>query len=830
MSAIRDHLARVIQKKVDGYGAVVWEDPEREYVDVAESVSPSDATFARWDGSWYALRRQLEELVDGPQPPRLVVYQPTETPADDPLAEVRQAGTILRHRLSTLVRDALAGAFTQNRIAELAKGSRTLLEVEAALSGGGEVGVRLPAALGSADTLELALRILADERLASDADEDLWGEASSFLRAQFGVPETAAGDETIEVAFRHLVVTELASAVGEPLPGLEKSTGDTDAAQRGRVCELLAAWRRDRLRLASYRKRAIALQSALALGETLDWHPAFETLDSVETLDDLALAEVTRRVTAEEVEEAAELAQLRHERSMWTDGQLPEAARWVPTWKAAVGVTTLLLELKRSHAADGSAGEVLAAYVRDGWRIDAAHRQMEEALTQLPSLGALDEPVRRARAAFEAWLDTQVRRLTNAVATEGFDLGKDLIAQTAIHDMFVADAVEPVAYFLVDALRYELGEELAVALRDMGATVALRAAVATSPTLTPVGMASLLPGAESGIAVALDPRRRVQVSIDGSPVAGVPPRIERLRAAHGPIADIPLNDIFEYTEGELQSRTQGVRIVLVRSQEIDEALETDKVAAARSYVRDVGTLVARGVARLRHAGISHAVIAADHGFVLLSGPVGPDRTIEPPGGEGELHRRCWIGRGGAASESSVRVPLADLGVGGDLDLVVPRGFGVFPAGGARRYFHGGLSPQELIIPVLDARFAAVAEQPGGLVAEVADGRIVTGVFSARVELKRNLFSETAVLRVIGIRKAPQGEVARAAAGNGFDATTGTITVDVEQPAIITLRVTASLKKGERVTLELYDARTDRLVATSGEARVVTDVRVDDELD
>ena len=193
MNAVREHLGQVVRKKLDAHGAVVWEDPEREYADVAESVCPASARFARWDGSWYALRGELEELVDGPAAPRLIVYQPTETPLEDPLAEVRQAGTVLRHRLSTLVRDALAGKFTQDRIAELARGSRTLLEVEAALAGGGEVGVRLPAALGSADTIELGLRILADERLDSTSDKGLWSEAQAFLQRQFGVPEAEAG-------------------------------------------------------------------------------------------------------------------------------------------------------------------------------------------------------------------------------------------------------------------------------------------------------------------------------------------------------------------------------------------------------------------------------------------------------------------------------------------------------------------------------------------------------------------------------------------------------------------------------------------------------------
>ena len=141
-------------------------------------------------------------------------------------------------------------------------------------------------------------------------------------------------------------------------------------------------------------------------------------------------------------------------------------------------------------------------------------------------------------------------------------------------------------------------------------------------------MASLLPGAESGVAVNLDSHRRLQVFVDGTAVAGVPPRVERLRAAHGQVADFSLNDLFE--ENELRSRLDGARLVLVRSQEIDEALESDKVAAARSYVRDIGTLLARAVARLRDAGISHVVIAADHGFACSLGRWDPSE-----------HRCAW---------------------------------------------------------------------------------------------------------------------------------------------------------------------------------------------
>jgi hypothetical protein len=49
----------------------------------------------------------------------------------------------------------------------------------------------------------------------------------------------------------------------------------------------------------------------------------------------------------------------------------------------------------------------------------------------------------------------------------------------------------------------------------------------------------------------------------------------------------------------------------------------------------------------------------------------------------------------------MRASLASFGMHTDLDIAVPLGFGVFRTpGGTRAYFHGGLSPQELTVPLL----------------------------------------------------------------------------------------------------------------------------------
>lgn len=52
----------------------------------------------------------------------------------------------------------------------------------------------------------------------------------------------------------------------------------------------------------------------------------------------------------------------------------------------------------------------------------------------------------------------------------------------------------------------------------------------------------------------------------------------------------------------------------------------------------------------------------------------------------------------------MRAPLKLFGLSDELEIAVPWGFGAFAVrGGASAYFHGGMSLQELIVPVVTLR-------------------------------------------------------------------------------------------------------------------------------
>ncbi len=91
------------------------------------------------------------------------------------------------------------------------------------------------------------------------------------------------------------------------------------------------------------------------------------------------------------------------------------------------------------------------------------------------------------------------------------------------------------------------------------------------------------------------------------------------------------------------------------------------------------------------------------GHLFLSDKLlGNDMKIDAPGGDTrDLHRRVWVGNGGAADPSYLRARIADFGLNSSLEIAVPWNFACFKvAGGAEAYFHGGMSPQEIIIPVV----------------------------------------------------------------------------------------------------------------------------------
>ena len=64
MAVVTESLVQLIAKQVDDQGLVVWYDPEQAYGAVAAELHLPNTTVARYDGSFFKLRKEIDHLLN----------------------------------------------------------------------------------------------------------------------------------------------------------------------------------------------------------------------------------------------------------------------------------------------------------------------------------------------------------------------------------------------------------------------------------------------------------------------------------------------------------------------------------------------------------------------------------------------------------------------------------------------------------------------------------------------------------------------------------------------------------------------------------------------
>ena len=263
-----------------------------------------------------------------------------------------------------------------------------------------------------------------------------------------------------------------------------------------------------------------------------------------------------------------------------------------------------------------------------------------------------DVAVARCRAKYDEVARRQAVGFVKVYEDAGSTIA-GFLPQHRIWAEIVANQPKPLAVVAVDAMRYELGVELADRLSRSG-EVKLRAAIAALPSITPIGMAAILPGA------AADSRSRKGVKLGGLIGEAFLPdsasRQKYLQAQVPGIVDLTLDDVLTWTKAT-QKKVAGAQIVFVRSTEIDAAGENTTNRYARSIMDGMVGDVARCLPKLASVGIENAVVTADHGHLYFGAEREEAMRIPSPGGT----RSNFIVGAGLAAAGRPRLAPSDPG-------------------------------------------------------------------------------------------------------------------------------------------------------------------------
>ena len=277
------------------------------------------------------------------------------------------------------------------------------------------------------------------------------------------------------------------------------------------------------------------------------------------------------------------------------------------------------------------------------------------------------------------------------------------------------------AYVIVsDALRYEAAVELTGVLNGKYRFAArIESMLGVVPSYTVLGMAVLLPHKELGFTEKGD------VLVNKKKCISPQQRLKVLEEVKGTL--IKADELLAMKREESREFVRDKNIVYIYHDEIDAVgddahTEKETFQAVHRTIKKLSDLVSYVINTL-HA--KYVYVTADHGFVFTQAK--PDETDKNKISVNKedvvkATKRFLLGNSIPQICDSVSGKVSDTaGVTpeNDMSFVVPKGMSRFNFTGGSRFFHGGMSLQEVVIPVV------IIEQKRGKDVERTRGRKVS---------------------------------------------------------------------------------------------------------
>lgn len=262
-----------------------------------------------------------------------------------------------------------------------------------------------------------------------------------------------------------------------------------------------------------------------------------------------------------------------------------------------------------------------------------------------------------------------------------------------------------------DAFRYECAKELNEKLKVFGTKSDIYYMLGLVPSYTQLGMAALLPNKE----LSRDPNYKDKGSdsifVDGMNSVGIENREKILTKVVPEGLAIQYEELYAMTKSEWKKIFSGKKVVYIYHDVVDKAGEHDENNVFEACEKAIKQI--EGLVKDLHTTFSgvNCYISADHGFFYKRGKVEEyQKTSRDTSATRQKVRYSYTDKK-SEEEGIVSINL-DYIFGENSGYVnIPKGQNVFSKqGGGINYVHGGILPQEIIIPVIDFKSTRTSEE------------------------------------------------------------------------------------------------------------------------
>ncbi len=683
---------------------------KRQVVDASESSIVARAEAIK------ALRALGDHSIE-----QLLVYVPTPKPLEDedkqkdPYALYSACGGVFPNgdgdNYLSICLKAKSDYATQVRALFDQDSNPSFAVVDAI--GGGLSWPNLRATLKVESTRDILFSLLVPSDAQQDAlkANDSWiTEAKELLKASIGLALKTRGKTWSAIAeelWRFVLFSEFVFDLPESLPAqLVDVPRASDAAEPliEDICERL---RSDRRTQATYIERAESVEAEL------DLKVLCGGIVNLGERDTFPFEERTFLHQAMDAMQRGDTDKVRHifshhTQSVWT-GKGESQAQW-DLLRSSLALVEACQDNERLLADHTRSMDTLVAFYIAQFRVvDRLHREFEQAVSDYDwqdTQGLMHPLQQQVRKQYGRLIEKLQLLFTKHLQSSGWPL-PDHLSNTEVFDKLVAPKLaqsgNKVAYLMVDALRYELGVALEQQLAEDG-KAELIPALAQLPSITPVGMASLLPDAGNSLALNNVDGKLVPY-INGQEVKTVNQRMELIRKRYG--ARFQEGRLEDYVRNRFKVE-DGTELLVLRSVEIDGHFENHPDTAPAEIINALKRIRVV-IHKLKDSGFRDVVIATDHGFFMNTHAQAGDTCNKLSGDWLNIHERCLLGDG-AADQHHYAITTNKAGIRSDMaKLAGPLTMASYKAG--MLYYHGGASLQECVVPVIALQLDASDQAP-----------------------------------------------------------------------------------------------------------------------
>ena len=346
---------------------------------------------------------------------------------------------------------------------------------------------------------------------------------------------------------------------------------------------------------------------------------------------------------------------------------------------------------------------IIQQYDKEDYRVDTHYRKFYYYLDKVRNqhiFEGLQELVENIYT--NRYLDVITKEFNSKFSYEGVK-GKYKL-QKDFYRNFVANSKEMLVVIISDAFRYEVAKELVKKMnRDKKFdTISIEPQIGVLPSNTRLGMASLLPHKELSIDGNYD------VYVDGKPCSNIIERNEILKVSDPSAGSIQFDDLKKYSKEEMRDFFVGKSVVYVYHNQIDARgdksnTEDEVFIACKEAIDEIEDLIVSLTDRVSR---TKFIVTADHGFIYKRNKIIESDKIDSFfTRDDQINKRFIVSDNKYEVMGTKSIRMSDvLGSNDTRCITVPVASNIFKAaGGGQNFVHGGSSPQEILIPVVQVK-------------------------------------------------------------------------------------------------------------------------------